>query len=241
MDDKKLISQIRELRQIKPSQDWVVLTKNQILGHREAESPSILSIFRVLFSFKPAFAAITATIILFGLFGFSQGSLPGDLLYPIKKLAEKSQSIFVSEEKKSQIDFEIANKRLNELTKIAETNQVKKLAPALEEYQASLMQASKDLAKLIATTSDAGAVKKIAEQTQKLEQNKEILSKTYGIAGLEGSEEINPTKLVVEWLINDLKKRTLTEEQATFLTEADNYYQAGDYNQALERILEINQ
>jgi len=212
----------------------------QILGQVEAEKPSILSVFRLMFSLKPAFATLTAVLIIVGVFGFSQSSLPGDPLYYVKRISERSRMFFVANDKKPEIQLEIANKRLTELTQIAETNQVKKLAPALEEYQASIVQASKDLAKLIATTSDAEAVKKIAEQAQKLEQNKEILSKTYGIAGLEGSEEANPTKLVVGWLINDLKKRTLTEEQTVLLIGADNYYQAGDYNQALEQILEIN-
>ena len=32
MEEKELIAKIRELRQIRPNKDWVVLAKSQILG-----------------------------------------------------------------------------------------------------------------------------------------------------------------------------------------------------------------
>ena len=55
--------------------------------------------------------------------------------------------------------------------------------------------------------------KEIIEQTRKLEEAKQNLEETYGIAGLEAETEANPTKLVVEYLIDDLKTRTLNEKQ----------------------------
>lgn len=231
--EKELIGKIGELRQIRPRKDWVVLTKSQILG----EEPKVL----FFPFFKPVLATATAFGILFGIFSLAQNSLPGDTLYPIKKMTEKSQAVFVSEEEKPAFQLKLANERLEDLTKIAETNQVKKIAPALEEYQASISEAAKNLAKITATTSDPVVVKKIAEQTQELtqelEEKKEKLEKTYGIAGLEFKEESNPTKVLVEWLIEDLESRTLTENQEELLEGAKEDFEVGDYNQALEKIL----
>jgi len=131
----------------------------------------------------------------------------------------------------------LANKRLEELTKIAETNQVKKIAPALEEYQASVAEVTKKLVKVTATTSDPVVIRELAERTQELEKNKEKLEQTYGIAGLEIKEGSNPMKVLVEWLINDLEKRTLTEEQSLLFETAKKDYEAGEFNESLEKLL----
>jgi len=60
--EKDLVGKIRLLRQIKPRKDWVVLTKNQILGeeptYRDRVS-AILEVFpRIIFGYKPAFAGL---------------------------------------------------------------------------------------------------------------------------------------------------------------------------------------
>ena len=238
MTEKELIFKIRELRQIKPREDWVSLTKSQILGQEPVAEIRFLHFPFLRFPlFKPAYAGLIVVFVVFGAFGFTQSSLPGDLLYPVKKIVERSQAIFVSEKGRSQASFELANKRLEELTKIAETNQVKKIAPALEEYQASVAQVTKDLVKVTATTSDPVVIRELAEMTQELEKNKEKLEQTYGIAGLEIKEGSNPTKVLVEWLINDLEKRTLTEEQSLLFETAKKNYEAGEFNESLEKLL----
>ncbi len=243
MNDKELIAKIKELKQIKPSQDWAFLAKSQIMNKGlefEPESPSILSIFRALFV-KPALALATFCFVAVGLVAAAQSSLPGDVLYPVKRIAEKSRDVLVSADKKPEAQLVTANKRLDELTQIAQTNQVKKIAPALQEYQESASKAAKSIAKIVATTSDPAVVKKLAEQAQKLEENKDKLVKVYGIAGLEEvNGEESPIKIVTNWLIQDLKKRTLNEEQAGFLTLAEQAFNSGDYNAALEQVLKIN-
>ncbi len=246
MTEKELIFKIRELRQIKPREDWVSLTKSRILGQeRYYRSPTpIISGWRVFFQpffqLKPVFAGLIVVFVVFGAFGFTQSSLPGDLLYPVKKIVERTQAVFVSEKGRPQASIELANKRLEELTKIAETNQVKKIAPALEEYQASIAQVTKNLVKVTATTSDPVVIRELAGMTQELEKNKEKLEQTYGIAGLEIKEGSNPMKVLVEWLINDLEKRTLTEEQSLLFETAKKDYEAGEFNKSLEKLLTLS-
>jgi hypothetical protein len=238
-----LVKKIQELKKIRPRKDWVVLIKSQILAEPDRGRASI-SFFPF---WKPVLATVTALGILFGIFTFSQNALPGDILYSIKKMTEKGQAVFVSEEEKPVFQLKLANERLEDLTKIAETNQVKKIAPALEEYQASISEAAKNLAQITATTSDPVVIKKIAEQTQKLtqelEEKKEKLEKTYGIAGLEFKEESNPTKVLVEWLIEDLESQTLTEEKENILSEKmKELAENGKHSEALEiYLININQ
>ena len=105
MTEKQLIAKIKELQQIKPSNDWVILTKKQILEEEKPVSDfSFISFIReiqrgerFIFQHKPAFATFLVLAILFGLFGFAQNSVPGDTLFSIKKITEKSQTVFISE------------------------------------------------------------------------------------------------------------------------------------------------
>lgn len=242
--EKELIAQIKELRQIEPNQGWVFSVKNQILGESK-ERQSIADVLNVLakllFQPKMALAGVSTLVILFTVLVLSQDSLPGDSLFALKRVMEKGQTLFVSQDNMAQANLETANKRLGELTKIAQSNQVKKIAPALQEYQASVAQAAKNLIKAAATTSDPTAIKNIALETQKLEENRTKLEMIYGIVGLEAKVGENPTQLVAEWLIKDLEKRTLTEDQKLLFEEAKKDYESQNYNLTLEKILKLSE
>jgi len=227
MNEKELIGKIRELRQIKPRKDWVVLTKSQILGEEKK--------YTSLFFFRPVYASLIVVFILFGLFGISQNSLPGDLLYSIKKISEKSQAVFVSEKELPKYNLEIANKRLEELNEIAQTNQVKKLAPAISEFQANVSEAAKNLANV-----KGQDVEKIVAQTKKLEETKKKVEEVLATK-IETEEYDNALAQLVEREIQDLEERTLTEEQTATLREAKADFEAGNYSDALIKILSLSQ
>ena len=233
MTEAQLIKKIKKLKAIKPRSDWVLLKKIQILGEERR-----IEIFPFL---RPVYAGLFCLLFVVGLFEFSQQSLPGESLYYLKKITEKSQIIFSSEEQKPRINLELVNKRLDELDQIVQENEARKLAPALKEYKASVSEAVKNLTKAMTTTSDPVAIKEITEQTQKFEENKEKLTKIYGIAGLESDEGQNPTKVVVEWLIRDMEETTLSEEDRLLFGEAKEDYEQGDYSQALVKILDLSQ
>jgi len=230
MTEKELIGKIRELRQIQPSKDWVSLTKSQILG-KEDKYNNLISVFQILFS-KPAYAGLVVVFVLFGLFGFSQNSLPGDLLYPIKKITERSQAVFVSEEELPKYNLEIANKRLEELNEIAQTNQVKKLAPAISEFQANISEAAKSLAKV-----KGQDVEKIVAQTKKLEENTKKVEEVLATKILSQETEeslISFYKTQAEMLINDLGNQTLTEEKEEILNQMKKLFEEEKYLETLE-------
>lgn len=237
MTDRDLIKKLQILKDIKPRKDWVVLTKTQILGEQR-EQFSLIEGLRLFFQFKlakPAFASLIAVFVLFGLFNFAQNSLPGDFLYSIKKIVERGQAVFVSEIDKPQASLELANKRLEELTKIAETNQVKKLAPAINEFQASISEAAKSLSRMEATSSDSVAIKKMVEGTKELEGK---IQEVKSLGVVVGEEELNQlqevsNRLEVKLLISDLEKRTLTEEQEEILNQMKEMAAEGKYSEAL--------
>jgi len=223
MTENELIGKIRKLRQIKPRKDWVVLTKSQILGEEKMD----VSLFPF---FKPVYAGLFLFLILIGLLEFSFAALPGELLFPLKRIVEKTQAIFVSEEEKPKMNLELANKRLEELNQIAEKNEVKKLAPAMNEVQASISETAKNLVK--SKKIDRETIEKSLE----LAKNKEKAEKSLGInIGSEETEEsLNDFyKTQAEYLIGDFKNRTLTDEGKIALENAEKEFEAGNYLEAL--------
>ena len=228
MTEKELIGKIRELRQIQPRKDWVSLTKSQVLGE-SARGRASVSFFPF---WKPALATVTAFGILFGVFSFAQNSLPGDILYSIKKITEKSQAVFVSEKELPKYNLEIANKRLDELTEIAQTNQVKKLAPAISEFQGNISEAAKSLAKV-----KGQDVEKIVAQTKKLEENTKKVEEVLATKILSQETEeslISFYKTQAEMLINDLGNQTLTEEKEEILNQMKKLFEEEKYLETLE-------
>jgi hypothetical protein len=216
MTEKELVARIRLLRQIKPSKDWVVLTKREILG----ENP--------VYFLRPALVGVFAVFI--AVFLFAQNALPGEKLYVIKKITEKGQAVFVSEGEKPKLNLELANKRLEELNQIAENNDVKKLAPAIKEVQKSATEVAKSFKKI--TKPD----QEIVARTKELEKNRERAEKILGTK-IETEEYNDALADLVKNQIDDLEKRALSDEQKEILAQVKVDYEAGNYSQALEKIL----
>jgi len=238
MNEKTLIGKIEILRQIRPRKNWVILTKKRILGEERTLPGLFLDSFRVFqglfFQYKLALASLVLLFILGGTFAFAQKSLPGEPLFIVKKMTEKTRAVFISEEEKPKAQLELANRRLEDLAKIAEKNDVRKLAPAIDEFQANVSEAAKNLAKAKTVGKD------IVVQTQELEKNKEKIEKT--LATQIGTEELeNVYKDLAEQQIKDLENSSLTESQTKLLAQAKEYFEAGDYSNALIKTIEASQ
>ena len=233
----ELVKKIRELKAIRPNQNWVSSTKTQILGQESVVQPEGLNIFNFLY-FKPAYAGLVFVFVLIGIFGISQNSLPGDPLYLIKKITEKSQAVFISEEGKSAFQLKLTSERLDDLTKVVEANQVGKLSPALKEFTAAKAEAQKELAKTIQGKSETEAIKLAKKVAPELRVMNEKEGQVLSSLGLEPEQtEVSAEKTVVELLIKDLETASLTEEQANLFSQAKADYENGEYWQALEKIL----
>jgi len=226
MTEAEITKKLKGLKQIKPRKDWVSLTKKEILG----EESFGLTLFPYL---KPAFAGLIAVCLVFGLFGVVKSALPGDLLYIVRRAAHYGQVLLIPEQEKPVFQLKLANDRLEDLTKAP----VKNLAPTINEFQANIHEAAQNLAKIDATTSDAIVMKKIVEETKKIDENKQKLESLGMVVG--GTEELDNVlaKIVRTQIIEDLENRSLTEEQENVLAEIKELYREGEYTEALELYL----
>ena len=244
MNERNLIKKIQTLKKIEPQKDWVVLTKNQILGSEEAVRASriseILEVFQVLprfsFGYKPALVAITFVGLLVGVFGFAQNALPGSLLYPVKKMTERAETFFVSSQDLPKAQLQLANKRLTELNQIVQTNQVKNMAPAINEFKNSALEAAKGL-KMV--DDSPKLTRGIVDEAEKLKENKEKIE-ALGVVVGETKELNEALSQIVEREIKDLESRSLTLNQQKLLEKAKEDYQKGNFEQALEEVLVLS-
>ena len=208
MIKSQLVRKIRQLKKVKPKKDWVLLTKTQILGQETT--------FNLLPFLRPAYAGLFALLLLAGLFEFSQGALPGESLYYFKKIVEKGQIILSSEEERPRMNLELANKRLEELNQIVQKNEVRKLAPAMDEFRANVSAAAKNL------TNVKKISKEIVVQIQKLEESEEELGKI--LATKVGNEEYEEYNIAVGQLVErqilELEEKTLSEDDKVILKAA---------------------
>ena len=251
MAEKDLIKKIKELRQIKPREDWVVFAKKEILGeeptYREKFS-AILEVFpRVIFPTgsvhgRLAYAVLTVLAVLVGVFGFSQHTVPGDLLFSLKRITENSQTVFVSEQTQLRHDFEIANKRMDDLIKADENNQTNKIASAVKEVNNSISQVARNLERIEEPERAIEAIVEIRKIEKKQEQIKTVLA-----AGVEPEEEkVNSVqelyKTPASVLLKSLEnlEEILDMVQKELLEEARADFENGNYSQALEKVLKIS-
>lgn len=226
MDQKEILSNLKALKEIKPDKMWILETKKEILG----EKPFILPFF-----LKPAYLSLLLIFLILGLFGFSKNSLPGEPLFLVKKATEKAQEAVLPQEEKINYSLELAQKRLNELKILAEKNETRKLAKAFKEVKETASVASQNLIK--SNKIDEKIVEKVLEfEVQKQEIENKILATKINI-----DEKENPTKIIIERLISEIRERSLTKEQKEIFEKANKEYENGNFTQALILILQINQ
>jgi len=233
MNDKKLIAKLQELRQIKPRKDWVVLLKKEIVGERSRTT--VFNVLpRTIFHHKLVYATISVFVILVGLFGFAQNTVPGDLLFPVKKIAEQSQGALLTSMDQSNYNLDIVNKRLGELANIIKENKTGNIAPAVQEIKDGIAQVVKDM------PNNANDFTSIATRVQKIQQTKREVE-TLGVIMLQESNELNNALApLVENEIKALDQATnLSLEQQARLVEIKSHHEKGEYMAALEKILLI--
>jgi len=231
MKDKALISQLKGLRQIEPSKDWVVSVRRQIVG--EQEKVSFLNVFPVLFTAKKlAYASLTLVLFVLGTLGFAQNTVPGDFLFPVKKISQAA--LLTGGQTKNNLD--IASKRLDDLAMVVKDNRTANLAPAMQELKDSIGEAVKSLSEDI--KNDPESLRSVAMQVKQIEDKKNNLE-TLGVV-MQNNEMAglnNALIILLQGEIKSLDRANLTDDQQQTLQEIKDLYFKADYSGALEKVL----
>ena len=213
MQEQELITKLKELKNISPRKEWVILSKIQILDSRNhAEiyaqkrgiAAGLQGLLGMVFQRKFAYAYAALAILLVGSVGIMQFDLLGN-----QGVQVASQAAII--EAKSNV--EVFKEKSKELAITAKSDPV---AVSLA----------------VDNVKDPGVAKEIA-----LEINN---NKTY--LDVQGSAELKATsndlyKTVAEQMIKDLEATSLTESQQEALDIAKELYDKERYTDALESIL----
>lgn len=234
MNEKEIIKKLGQLKQVKPNQSWVSLTKAQILGVEEKQSAPVLDYGFNALRLRFAMASVLTMALMFGSYAAIETSLPGDMLYAVRKTAHIVQAVLIPAQEKPAYQLKLANDRLNDLAKAPAKN----AAPTITEFQANIYEAAKDLTKMNVATSSPFAIKKIVDAAKKMQENKQKVESMGMVVGEKETKEFdNALKKISEDLISDLEARTLTSENKEVLVKMKELFGKGDYAGSLELYL----
>jgi len=143
MTSREVLCKIKELEKIEPNDAWVKSTRSFVVEYAKIGETKEKQVFKSylsqetisgkLVAFVSSFrirtlapaVSFAAIIMLAGNFVMvkAENSLPGEKLYTVKILSEKIQlAMTFGDDKRVAMKFDLAEKRLNELTSITETS-----------------------------------------------------------------------------------------------------------------------
>lgn len=235
MTEKELIAKIQSLEKIKPDNNWVVFTKNQILA--EEERVGFFTELGLIFksALKPAFALplvaffLGATIFLFSNveeLRFSKAEVRGleQELAEVRELAFSLEQlrVDVSQAKESLEKMEMAN--------------AQDVLDAGGRIETTAQKSKEAIAKTKQMVAAADLTKKKIEESERTQILASISDTEEALGALELSYQ-QKVKQVTEQLIEEVEHWSLGEIDRSQFEKAKEDYLSGDYARALEEIL----
>jgi Na+-transporting NADH:ubiquinone oxidoreductase subunit NqrC len=238
---KQLIDQIKILQEIKPRKEWASLLKSQILIGGIPEKTAVkaesfqtkaIGILEVLenafLKRKLAYSFAALVFVVVGLVGFAQYTMPGDALFPIKKIAEQSEAALTGQTSLRQSVAALGN-RINDLAVAAKEGKKNNIPSVISEVKNNASELAKNLKN---NSVDTATIKEIAVSLK-------TLANVPGTDLTANTDVKDLYQAIIESQLADLQKATLTDEQKESLTEAQDLYDQQKYVEALEKILLI--
>ena len=222
MTEKELISKIKALKSIQPEKDWVLMTKTQILGGRQR--PALFNWFT-----SRAFLMVSAlTIVLIGGIFFYNNSVITPKISP-KTVSVDPATLEAITTGLRTVESDIVRATAN-LEKV-------KTPTKVLEVKDTVSSALENGERIVTVA------KKLTEEP-KDKKPPEVLTAISGVeSALENMEEtyFEKQKDMAERLIKELEEKSLTEEQKALFKEAKDYYNEGNFSEALMKAIEASQ
>jgi len=231
MDSKILENQIRELKNIRPRQDWAFLNKENIIKTPFIEKKGFS--MTEIFYFNPKYA--TPLLITFFALILTL-SLANDKILLIGK---NNEILIPVLNKDSEFYLNLAEKKVKELEKLALENQTDKLPAAIAESKEVIRKAAQNIPsvpndadqanKVLAKAKEIVKTGKSAEQIigqPVIEEEKRVLASKVA-QFVENGIEANQNKLAetIAQQISSVNQESLNEEQKQIFEKIKQNYQ----------------
>ncbi len=240
MTHSELLRKIKNIEKIEPSQSWISSNKAFIFDYIEAQEKRGSQAFGTdysLFGFgftdkinmlakgfgmRFLFPAVSVLTVVFMTGNFvlakSQVSLPGDALYSVKIFTEKVEvAMTLNEEKRATLNFELADKRLNEISLLTENADGKNVSGpdvdvAMENFNNHLSAAVSDMGNAVKSDSSSAtavAVAKIAnnkttDYVKKIAKAKDVIDSNTDSSSAAKDKIVETIKKIEEVNFNAL-------------------------------------
>ncbi|MDP3901599.1 MAG: DUF5667 domain-containing protein [bacterium] len=242
MTEQDLINKIQLLKQITPKEEWVVSTRAKLAFRMEmARKKNLLN--KDLFALKELFSTWTANepkfafspvygvIIAFGLVlgggavtGIaSMQSAPGSPLYSVKLSVERARlATSFSEEGKIQLQAQIVDNRLNELSAVVANNdsvdqKAEKVTQVVNNIKEQLASANDQLSK-----SNQSEPKKVVEAAKVISEKASQFSKALATVQESLPESIKPELAVKIAEVTETGKQADMKYLETMIANQDS-------------------
>ena len=246
MQNSDLIQQLKNLKSIQPSEDW-------ILNNREKMNNQIPEDFWQM----PAWSmAVLSFVLILGTAGLSlfavssaQNSLPGDVLHPLKIVSEKAQTVFVKQDEKTELEVKFVSNRIEELNKVLDKTQeqnqtnekkiaaVKEVDQKVKEYKRELEHVKEELPKQEQAEVEPAIDNALDQAAETSSQALEIVASINRDKNDLNSPELSSEEIIAKIEI-DLEALE-TELGADAAKAAREYFNNRDYVLALEELTNL--
>ena len=215
LNDRELIKNIRQLRDIKPDRNWVFSVKEDVLGHQLTFSEEVFAAF-ALIAWKPVLVSLTAilTIIIIG----------GGLLYSFPE-----DGSLVKEDDRSVAQLSVPLNNLKE--------QIIQTIEEMEKQTNHLVSGTAEreiLHQSIATSQE------VIEAIEKIDENKVLASQTEELKKANSQLKIVLTKDGMAILEKQRYRGLLTIQEIQSLIEIGRLYEKEEYEEAFVRLWILN-
>ena len=228
MNNEQVIVQLKTLKSIRPDQGWVFSTKAQILSQSSREQFSIMDFVK-----NRAFLVLPsmAIICIAGIFLYNN-------MISLQTASQEAEALEVMASNLNAIGFNVLQ-AVNDLENIQEPDKMVKVQQTVASAIANGERIVENVKKMVEEQTTSAAVgpegresnfgtETLAVVTQ-VEKALENMKQTY----------VQKQKSLAQQLIQDLKTKSLTENQKEILEQAQEYYDNQEFDQALIKAVEV--
>ena len=159
----------------------------------------------------------------------SYETVPGDALYSLKMMAEKTQLTFSSQDVKPSLQVEFANRRLEEINKIANRSTIKnkeaRTKEAVKNFNFYIAAVKTELDDLASGSSSEKAMEVAQMVNRKTEEYGTVLDQVRVTAGTETQKEVDKATSAVDGAsisaVNVIVKNS-TEASSTIVNQLES-------------------
>ncbi len=201
--EKDLREKIKKLRRIEPSKDWLSLARRNLITHIEfyGENKRKGFFWGWIENLQSVALAVCLLIVFLGgpwlAVKASEASLPGELLYSVKRISEGVKTMASSKNHRVQLQVEFANRRLEELNKITRSYPFSKIDKEKDEKVKEAVGGLKNNLANAGEYLEAISKEEIVSVAEEMKQIKEEINKAREKA-LESENDLNEAEKAVE-------------------------------------------